>query len=84
MLEVDVHILILRLMSSYSHVNNLMHIPANYICDSRTVLIDMTRDLCSILFKFFISLSKLSHELHMYCICVLYCICMIQWNIEFQ
>ena len=37
-------ILILHLTSSYSCVNNLMHIPTNYSCDSRTVLIDMARN----------------------------------------
>ena len=51
-LEIDFHMLIMHLTSSYSHVNNPMHIPANYSCDSRTVSIDMTRDLCSVLFTF--------------------------------
>ena len=43
-----------------------MHIPANYSCDSRTVLIDMTRDLRVILFTFYISLLKLRHELYLH------------------
>ena len=41
-----------------------MHIPANYSCDSWAVLLDMTRDLCIILFM--CSLLKLSHELYLH------------------
>ena len=58
------YVLMLHLTSSYSCVNNLMHIPANYSCDSRVVLIDMTRDLCIILFMR--SLLKFSHELYLH------------------
>ena len=64
MLEFDFHVLILHLTASYSYVNNLMHIPANYSCDSWAVLIDMTQDLCIILFMH--SLLKLSHELYLH------------------
>ena len=64
MLEFDFHVLILHLTSSYSCVNNLMHIPVNYSCDSRAVLIDMTQYLCVILFMR--SLLKLSHELYLH------------------
>ena len=63
MLEFDFHVLILHLMSSYSCVNNPVLIPANYSGDSRTVIIEKTRDLRIILFTFSISLLKLSHEL---------------------
>ena len=66
MLEFDFHVLILHLMSSYSCVNNPMHIPANYSGDSRTVIIDKTRDLRIILLTFSISLLKLSHELSLH------------------
>ena len=58
------NVLILHLTPSFSCVNNLMHISANYSCDSRAVLIDMTRDLCIILF--IRSLLKLSHELYLH------------------
>ena len=61
MLEFDFHVLILHLMSSYSCVNNPVHIPANYRGDSRTIIIDKTRDLRIILFTFSISLLKLKH-----------------------
>ena len=64
MLEFDVRVLILHLTSSYSYVNNLMHILANYSCDSWAVLLGMTRDLCIILFMR--SLLKLSHELYLH------------------
>ena len=64
MLEYDFHVLILHLTSSCSYVNNLMHIPVNYSCDSWAVLLDMTRDLCIILFMR--SLLKLSHELYLH------------------
>ena len=64
MLEFDFHVLILHLTSSYSCVNNLMHIPANYSSDSWAVLLDMTRELCIILFMR--SLLKLSHELYLH------------------
>ena len=66
MLEFDFHALILHLMSSYSCVNNPVHIPANYRGDSRTVIIDKTRDLRIILFTFSIFLLKLSHELYLH------------------
>ena len=66
MLEFDFHVLILHLMSSYSCVNNPMHIPANYSCDSRTVIIDKTRDLHMIIFTFSISILKLSHEVYLH------------------
>ena len=39
MLEFDFRVLILHLTSSYTYVNNLMHIPANYSCDSWAVLL---------------------------------------------
>ena len=64
MLEFDFHVLILHLTSPCYCVNNLMHIPANYSWDSRAVLINMTRDLCIILFMR--SLLKLSHELYLH------------------
>ena len=60
---VDFHILILHLTSSHYYMNNLKHIPVSYSCDSRTVLTDMARYLCRILFAFF-CLLKLSHELY--------------------
>ena len=41
-----------------------MHLPANYSGDSRTVIIDKTRDLRIILFTFSISPLKLSHDLY--------------------
>ena len=66
MLEFDFHVLILHLMSSYSCLNNPVHIPANYSGDSRTLIIDKTRDLRIILFTFSISLLKLSHELYLH------------------
>ena len=66
MLEFDFHVLILHLMSSYSCVNNPMHILANYSCDSRTVIIDKTQDLHMIIFTFSISILKLSHELYLH------------------
>ena len=66
MLKFDFHVLILHLMSSYSCVNNPMHIPMNYSCDSRTIIIDRTRDLRIIIFTFSISLLKLSHELYLH------------------
>ena len=66
MLEFYFHVLILYLMSSYSCVNNPVLIPANYSGDSRTVIIDKTRDLRIILFTFSVSLLKLSHELYLH------------------
>ena len=66
MLEFDFHVLILHLISSYSCVNNPVLIPANYSGDSRTVIIEKTRDLRIILFTFSISLLKLSHELYLH------------------
>ena len=64
LLEFDFHVLILHLTSSYSYVNNLMHIPANYSSDSWAVLFDMTRYLCII--PFMRSLLKSSHELYLH------------------
>ena len=66
MLEFDFHVWILHLMSSYSCVNSPMYIPANHSGDSRTVIIDKTRDLRIIIFTFSIFLLKLSHELYLH------------------
>ena len=94
-LEFGFYVLILYFTSSFSCVNNLMHIPANYSCDSWTVLVDMTRDLCIILFTLSVSLLKLSNELFLHLhmcsllsslnMCSLYCICgifVLYWNVN--
>ena len=75
MLEFDFHVLILHLTSSYSYVNNLMHIPANNSCDSWAVLIDMRQDLCIILLIVLYWNSAMNCTC--ICICVLCCLCWI-------
>ena len=76
MLEFDFHVLILHLTSLHSCVNNLMHIPANYSCDSRTVLIDMTQDLCILIYLCVLYWNS-AMNCTCICICVLCCLCWI-------
>ena len=68
-------------------MNNLKHISASYRCDSRTVLTDMARDLCRILFTFFLFVHwNSATNCTPICVCVLYCICWIcvpYWNVNF-
>ena len=61
-----------------------MHILANCSCDSRTVLVDMACDLCSIPYTFFYFYIETQRWTVPEFACVLYCICWIcvpYWNV---
>ena len=67
MLEFDFDVLILHLMSSYSCVNNLMHIPANYSCDSKNIINKYdTRSTYYSIYVFYFSIETQPWTVHVF------------------